>query len=209
MTLFIICLLCKDERPLCHCRHHRCPRPTNGLPQRWRPWWWRKPGPCLLFDCDSKGRYPRAVRTLIPVGTCRPNGPAVELLVPESRPAGDLHLRPRPHTEPVKNRVVPTNRVYAKSSASFVSETRSNGVRIHDYIDIIIVWYYLWWKQNHTIRLQIIRWCSSYYILIVILACNIIIFNDMYCGHLCYRSKAEKLGMGFPGFVWVVPCHWI
>lgn len=54
-----------------------------------------------LFDCDSKGRYPRAVRTLIPVGTCRPNGPVGELLVPESRPAGDLHLRPRPHTEPV------------------------------------------------------------------------------------------------------------
>lgn len=54
-----------------------------------------------LFDCDSKGRYPRVARTLIPGGTCRPNGPAGELLVPESRPAGDLHLRPRPHTEPV------------------------------------------------------------------------------------------------------------
>lgn len=66
----------------------------------------RKIGPYLLFDCDSKGRYPRAVRTLIPVETCRLDGPAAELLVPESRPAGDLHLRPRPHTEPVNNTVV-------------------------------------------------------------------------------------------------------
>jgi len=63
--------------------------------------WLRKPSPYLLFDCDSKGRYPRAERTLIPAETCRPDGPAAELLVPESRPAGDLHLRPRPHTEPV------------------------------------------------------------------------------------------------------------
>lgn len=55
----------------------------------------------LLFDCDSKGQYPRAVRTLILVGTYRPNEPEGELLVPESRPAGDLHLRPRPHTESV------------------------------------------------------------------------------------------------------------
>lgn len=54
-----------------------------------------------LFDCGSRGRYPRGARTLIPAGTCRPNGPAGEPLVPESRPAGDLHLRPRPHTEPV------------------------------------------------------------------------------------------------------------
>lgn len=67
---------------------------------------WRKPWPYLLFDCDSKGRYPRAERTLIPAETCRPDGPAAELLVPESRPAGDLHLRPRPHTEPVNNRAV-------------------------------------------------------------------------------------------------------
>lgn len=89
------------------------PRPSpplteteNGLPRRPRLARCRKPGPYLLFDCDSKGRYPRAVRTLIPVETCRPNGPAAELLVPESRPAGDLHLRPRPHTEPVNSRVV-------------------------------------------------------------------------------------------------------
>lgn len=52
-----------------------------------------------LFDCDNKGQYPQEERTLVPAGTCRPDGPAGELLVPELRPAGDLHLRPRPHIE--------------------------------------------------------------------------------------------------------------